>query len=370
MEQNLQKPTALLLGGGGAKGAFQIGAWEALAESGRLTDIRAVAGCSVGALNAVLFAIGDLSYAKQLWSQIQPGDLLARGTEGAFFSRDGLIRMIDRLPLERIHSSGIRVHVSVHDTATGSPVFFELNGLSNDAIRTLLLASSAIPHIYAPERYLGRELMDGSVTPEGDLCIQPVYAQGHREIIMISMKPQLSLYGGTSVGNGNLLEHYPDCNFTLIKPLRTLGNLLTGTLNFTQDKIRMNMEQGFADAKAAIGENTVSSPFRTKEEINAQIVPLMQRLFPTAALLSGFLSEYGSRFAPNIQVPTLGGSVFYDNIFEVDGWRLQQQRTIGMQVHYRFLDANNVRVGWVMQPQLLLDALTEYAAMRELRGGQ
>ena len=104
--------------------------------------------------------------------------------------------------------------------------------------------------------------------------------------------------------------------------------------------------------------------------INAQIVPLMQRLFPTAALLSGFLSEYGSRFAPNIQVPTLGGSVFYDNIFEVEGWRLQQQRTIGMQAHYRFLDANNVRVGWVLQPQLLLDALTEYAAMRELRGGQ
>ena len=112
MEQNLQKPTALLLGGGGAKGAFQIGAWEALAESGRLTDIRAAAGCSVGALNAVLFALGDLSYAKQLWQQIQPGDLLARGTEGAFFSRDGLIRMIDRLPLERIHSSGIRVSES------------------------------------------------------------------------------------------------------------------------------------------------------------------------------------------------------------------------------------------------------------------
>lgn len=365
MEQNMNKPTALLLGGGGAKGAFQIGAWQAIAEAGLTTDITAVAGCSVGALNAVLFALGDFEYAQQLWQQIQPADLLARGADGAFFSRSGLVRMIEQLPLERIASSSIRVHVGVHDIAENQPVFFELNGLSKDAIRTLLLASSAIPHIYAPERYLGRELMDGSVTPEGDLCIQPVYAQGHRELLMISMKPQLSLYGGTSVGNSNLLQYYPDANFTLIKPMRPMGNLLTGTLNFAQEKIRTNMEQGYLDAKAVLHGNA-NAP-QTKEEINAVLASKMQRLFPNAALLSGFLKEYGNRFAPNVPIPTMGGNVFYDNIFEVDGWRLQQHRTIGLQVHYRFLDASNVRVGWVMQPQLLLDALTEYESMQQLR---
>ena len=366
MEQNQTKPTALLLGGGGAKGAFQIGAWRALAEAGMLTDIRAAAGCSVGALNAVLFAIGDWEFAKHMWEQIQPSDLLAKGSDGAFFSRDGLIRMIDRLPLERVSASGIRVHVSVHDMDSGRPVFFELNGLSNDAIRTLLLASSAIPHIYAPERYLGRDLMDGSVTPAGDLCIQPVYSQGHRELLAVTLKPNLSLYGGAGVGNGNLIQEYPDCNFTLIKPLRPMGNLLTGTLNFTQDKIRSRMEQGYNDTKAALNGMNGSTP-QSKEEINALLTEKMQRLFPNAAVLSGFLREYGSRFAPNVQFPTLGGNVFYDNIFEVDGWRLQQQRTVGMQIHYRFLDANNVRVAWVLQPQQLLDALTDYEAVRELR---
>ena len=359
------KPTALLLGGGGAKGAFQIGAWQALAEAGVLSDVKAVAGCSVGALNAVLFAIGDPEYAKNIWQQIVPADLLARGSEGAFFSREGLIRMINQLPLERISTSGIRVSVSVHDTAENQPIFFELNGLSRDAIRTLLLASSAIPHIYAPERYLGREFMDGSVTPEGDLCIEPVYTQGHREILMISMKPQLTLYGGASAGNGNLAEKYPDCNFTLIKPLRTLGNLLTGTLNFTQDRITANMEQGYRDAKSQIGGG--SGIPKNRAEITMQITEKMQKLFPNAALLSGFLNEFGRRFAPNVPLPTMGGNVFYDNIFEVDGWRLQQHRTVGMQIHYRFLDANNVRVAWVLQPQLLLDALTEYEALQEIR---
>lgn len=367
MEQTIQtqKPTALLLGGGGAKGAFQIGAWQALAEAGLTTDITAVAGCSVGALNAALFAIGDPAYAKRVWEQILPSDLLARGSDGAFFSRDGLIRMINQLPLEQVSTSKIQTYVSVHDVADDTAVFFKLNGLSVDAIRTLLLASSAIPHIYSPERYLGREFLDGSVTPEGDLCIQPVYAEGHRNLLLVSMRPQLSLYGGTSVGNANLLELYPDCNFTLIKPMKPMGNLLTGTLNFAQDKIRSNYEQGYGDAKAVIGGNA-GAP-KTKEEINALLAQKMQRLFRNSAQLSGFLTEYGSRFAPNVPFPTLGGNFFYDNIFEIDGWRLQQQRTIGMQIHYRFLDANNVRVAWVMQPQLLLDALTDYEAVLELR---
>ena len=144
-----------------------------------------------------------------------------------------------------------------------------------------------------------------------------------------------------------------------------MGNLLTGTLNFTQDKIRAGLEQGYNDAKSQL-EGIEGTP-QSKEEINALLTEKMQRLFPNAALLAGFLREYSSSFAPNVQFPTLGGNVFYDNIFEVDGWRLQQQRTLGMQVHYRFLDANNVRVAWVLQPQQLLKALAEYEAVRELR---
>ena len=354
------KPTALLLGSGGAKGAFQIGAWQALAEAGLLEGIQAVAGCSVGALNAALFAIGDFNLAKQLWYEIQSTDLLARGAEGAVFSREGLIRMIDRLPLEKIRSSRMRVHVSVHHVIADQPMFFELNGLSDDAIRTLLLASSAIPHIYAPERYLGATYRDGSATPEGELCIQPVYYQGHREILMISLRPQLSLYGGRSVGNGNLNTMYPDAHFTLVKPLKPMGNLLTGTLNFAQDKIRSRMEQGYQDAKAALaGFREVP---QTKEEINAVLTQTMQRLFKTGAQLADFLQGFGNRLAPNMQLPTMGGNVWYDNIFEVDGWRLQQHRTAGLQSHYRFLNPENVRAAWVLQPQTLLDALAEYEA--------
>ena len=358
-------PTALLFGAGGAKGAFQIGAWEALSDAGMLGNIRAVAGCSVGALNAALFALGDVAFAREIWHKITPADLIAKGTDGAFLSRDGLIRTIDQLPLEKISNSPIKIYVSVHHVKSNQPVFFELNNLPNDAIRTLLLASSAIPHVYAPERYLGDEYIDGSVTPEGDQCITPVYAAGHRDIVMVSLRTQFSLYGGQNVGlhrNGsrNLADHYPDCRFTVIKPMKPLGSLVKGTLDFAPERIRKRMEQGYEDANTAI--SGLREQPKTGEEMNALLTQTMERLFPHGSDVAKFVRLYGSKLAPNIQMGTLGGKVWYDDIFAVEGWRLQQQRAVGLRSHYRILTPENQRAAWVLDPQTLLDALRAYEA--------
>ena len=46
---------------------------------------------------------------------------------------------------------------------------------------------------------------------------------------------------------------------------------------------------------------------------------------------------------PNIELPTMGGEVFWDNIFEADGWRVQVNKFTG---HARILDDNDVRRAW------------------------
>jgi predicted acylesterase/phospholipase RssA len=56
----------LVLCGGGFKGAYQVGAWKALRELG-FDRFTAVAGTSVGALNAVLIANGDVETAETVW---------------------------------------------------------------------------------------------------------------------------------------------------------------------------------------------------------------------------------------------------------------------------------------------------------------
>jgi NTE family protein len=65
--------TGLVLAGGGAKGAYQIGAWRALRERGIELDV--IAGTSIGALNAALVAAGDLDRAQAFWRSLSTARL-------------------------------------------------------------------------------------------------------------------------------------------------------------------------------------------------------------------------------------------------------------------------------------------------------
>lgn len=61
-------PLGLVLSGGGAKGAYEVGVWQALNEAGLTGDVAAVSGTSIGAVNAALFASWpDPKGAERLW---------------------------------------------------------------------------------------------------------------------------------------------------------------------------------------------------------------------------------------------------------------------------------------------------------------
>lgn len=61
-------PSALVLSGGGAKGAYQVGVWKAMTELGIAKDVRVISGTSVGGINAALFAsVGDCQKIESVW---------------------------------------------------------------------------------------------------------------------------------------------------------------------------------------------------------------------------------------------------------------------------------------------------------------
>lgn len=64
-----KKKTALVLGGGGSRGAYEIGVWQALKALGIRID--AVYGTSVGAINAAMVAQGDLDLTAELWKELE-----------------------------------------------------------------------------------------------------------------------------------------------------------------------------------------------------------------------------------------------------------------------------------------------------------
>ena len=83
---DLNKEYGLVFDGGGARGAYQIGAWRALSEAG--VKISAVAGTSVGALNGALVCMGDLEKGcrrrkdQEMRKRILPFDIFCIGYEG------------------------------------------------------------------------------------------------------------------------------------------------------------------------------------------------------------------------------------------------------------------------------------------------
>ena len=88
LQLDLSKKYAIALEGGGAKGAYEIGVWQAFDEVG--LQYEAVSGASVGALNGALMAMRDLKKAVHLWENITFSQVIDVDDEKmkAFFDKD------------------------------------------------------------------------------------------------------------------------------------------------------------------------------------------------------------------------------------------------------------------------------------------
>lgn len=73
--KNISGHLAVVFGGGGAHGAYQIGVWKALQEAGFSVEI--ITGTSVGAINGILMLQGDLNQAEFLWTNLSTNQILA-----------------------------------------------------------------------------------------------------------------------------------------------------------------------------------------------------------------------------------------------------------------------------------------------------
>ncbi|EOH95736.1 hypothetical protein UAY_03162 [Enterococcus moraviensis ATCC BAA-383] len=104
--KNLAYHTGLVLGGGGARGAYQIGVWQALKELA--IPIEIITGTSVGALNGALILQDDFEAARNMWEKIDTQKILSFPTTVA--SSDtlgGMVSQIGSFTLSAIQSMGV-----------------------------------------------------------------------------------------------------------------------------------------------------------------------------------------------------------------------------------------------------------------------
>ena len=143
------KRVALVLGSGGARGLAHIGAIEALEERGY--TITSIAGCSMGAIIAGMYAAGQLKEAKDWFLRVDK-QLILRMMDINLLSSNSLVkgeRIIQELekvvPDRPIEQLNIPCSIVATDMIHTEEVIFRSGSLF-DAVR----ASISIPLFFRP----------------------------------------------------------------------------------------------------------------------------------------------------------------------------------------------------------------------------
>lgn len=257
---DLSKEYGIVLEGGGARGAYQIGAWKALKDAG--VKIRGIAGTSVGALNGALMCMDDYENAESVWkdisyskvmdvddelmTQLFQGKMPRREAFEILFSalRDG---GVDVTPLrnlirqyvdaEKIQASPVEFYILTFCVDEFKELDVDVHQILPEELPDLLLASAYIFPLFKNEKLQGKTFIDGGVI--NNVPLGSLIHRGYQDIIMIRIygpgrEKRVKIPEGTSVYS--------------IEPRIQLGNII----DFNAQKSRRNMTAGYYDAMRMI----------------------------------------------------------------------------------------------------------------------
>lgn len=167
----MKNKIGLVLGGGGAKGAYQVGVLKALNEYKLLKKIDCISATSIGALNSMKVLEKDIEGASDIWSNMNKDIALSKSSwtskirTKSIFSRDGFIKLAnEKIDFDKVSKSKVECYVvatPLSKKIKDAPSEFLVNGKSKDEILNYLLASSAIPFVFEPVVINGIKYMDG-----------------------------------------------------------------------------------------------------------------------------------------------------------------------------------------------------------------
>ena len=197
----------LALGGGGARGSYQIGVLEAFRKHGLLEHIKHVSGTSIGAINAMM-VMANFSHERMLetWSKIENKDIYGKGMNRFKFDRQGLFSLQDvfnimskEVTLSEIRESKIQGYATVAKIKKDSLIdqvlirrmrkeVFHLNDFK-DPLKAVL-ASVSIPILFGSTNIDDEFYVDGGTI---DNCpIQPLIDAGCNVIFAIPIEGRFS----------------------------------------------------------------------------------------------------------------------------------------------------------------------------------
>jgi len=247
----------LVLGGGGARGAYQIGAFKALQKM--KIRISSVSGASIGAINGAFFAQGDLKLALTAWRRLNLYDIVRLEdlpvSDNLFDPRNAnqLLKVLltdkglDMEPLRElmhryidedlVRKSPISLGILSYDLTTKQPSERFVEEIPEGALYDYLLASACLP-VFKTIEIDGSRFLDGGFY--NNIPIDMLAARGVQDIIVIDV-------GGIELVRPPKTE---GIRVITIRPQVSLG----GILDMSNPVLHRSMKRGTLDTYLAFGK--------------------------------------------------------------------------------------------------------------------
>ncbi len=241
---------ALALGGGGTRGAFAAGVWQALKELG--IEISAIVGTSIGAVNGAVFAAG--TEPKELWENINARDVI--DIEGDnLFSLSSLMSLIKKLAdggvdatafdeflakhidEAKIRSSNIEYGLCTYRMDTKKTEELFIDQIPEGELIDYIVASANFP-VFRRKSIDGVTYIDGGV--RNNLPINMLIDRGYDTIIAVAVK---------GVGLNKNIDH-SGVNLININ----CRNPEVGIMEFDTAAISRSIKSGYYECMRAFGK--------------------------------------------------------------------------------------------------------------------
>lgn len=252
--------TAMVLAGGGAKGAYQIGAWKALEEFNIHFDV--LAGTSIGAINSFLMATKDVDFATKLWLNIGEAfsSTFSAGMSKMPSTSSAMIDEVFKEPKTALRFVNVKGMMdndilmnAIKDILKDSKVeknvyvgavemkdepevrYFNLKDKDPDFVAKAIMSSASIPLISSAVELEGSHYFDGGLIE--NVPLKPLLDEDCDMIISTLLKSK----------DLDHLKVYTRKPILSLMPSMPLGNFASGTMNFSRDAIHQRMELGYED---------------------------------------------------------------------------------------------------------------------------
>ncbi len=266
-----RRDIGLVLSGGGAKGAYEVGVWKAICEVGLDRRIGAMSGTSVGSLCAVLFSsVREPDKCESIWSdamtnafEVNIGSILATAlaneaaldkyaNDNGFMSKAALRRVVDANLPTWPPQIPVSAYATTTEAATRKRTSFRLDTLSRKDMLDRVIASCAFPVLFSPQTIDGSRHVDGGITDNRPIA--PIVDNDSENAIKTVIVVYLVHEPETrtvrrAVGSRRLVEIIPTEDISL-----WIRNLDVAAIDNRPDTARRLIALGHKNARKALAE--------------------------------------------------------------------------------------------------------------------